>query len=128
MGILDSLIGAAIGGGTAGSGQGNLMEVLSHLGGLDDVMNQLRQHAPDAVTSWIIQGANQHLTPERIQQILGHGPIAQAAQRMGISPEQVSEIVATQLPALIDRITPDGNNPGGGFGDLIGGILGGAGR
>lgn len=129
MSILDSIIGAALGGGTAGAGQGNLMDVLSNMGGLDSVLGQLRQGgAGDAVGSWIAGGANQQITPERIQAILGEGMIAQAAQRMGISTEQVSQIIASQLPALIDRMTPDGNDPAGGFGDLIGGLLRGAGR
>ena len=41
-----------------------------------------------------------------------------------MTPERISEIIAEQLPVLIDRMTPDGSEPGQGFGGLLGQILG----
>ena len=53
--------------------------------------------------------------------------IGRAAQQMGLSPERIAEIIAQQLPRVIDMMTPDGNAPGGagGFGDILGQVLGG---
>jgi len=111
MNILD-MIGGALGG--AGTG------------GLDAVMDQLRAGGlNDQIGSWIAQGANQAITPDRVRAILGDSMIANAAQSMGLSPERISEIIAQQLPAVIDMMTPDGNSPGGGFGAILGQVLGG---
>lgn len=126
MNILD-MIGGALGGNTGGaSNYGQLFEIVQNMGGMDAVMDQLRAGGlNDQIGSWIAQGANQAITPERVRAILGDGMIGQAAQSMGLSPERISEIIAQQLPAVIDMMTPDGNSPGGGFGGILGQVLGG---
>jgi len=126
MNILD-MIGGALGGNAGGtSTYGQLFEIVQNMGGLDAVMDQLRAGGlNDQIGSWIAQGANQAITPERVRAILGDGMIGRAAQQMGLSPERISEIIAQQLPAVIDMMTPDGNSPGGGFGGILGQVLGG---
>jgi len=97
------------------------------MGGMDAVMDQLRSGGlNDEIGSWIAQGANQAITPDRVRAVLGDGMIGRAAQQMGLSPERISEIIAQQLPRVIDMMTPDGSAPGGGFGDILGQVLGGA--
>ncbi|WP_029085758.1 YidB family protein [Brevundimonas aveniformis] len=127
MNIMD-MIGGALGGvGTGGStNYGQLFQIVQSMGGIDAVMDQLRSGGlNDEIGSWIAQGANQVITPDRVRAILGDGMIGHAAQQMGLSPEQISEIISQQLPHVIDMMTPDGNSPGGGFGDILGQVLGG---
>ncbi|MBN8553000.1 MAG: DUF937 domain-containing protein [Caulobacterales bacterium] len=127
MNILD-MIGGALGGVGAGgsTNYGQLFEVVQSMGGLDAVMDQLRAGGlNDQIGSWIAQGANQAITPDRVRAILGDGMIGRAAQQMGLSPERIAEIIAQQLPAVIDMMTPDGSAPGGGFGSILGQVLGG---
>lgn len=132
MGLFDDIVGGALSGALGGGqscGVGSLFEIVNHMGGLDQVMDRLREGGlNDQIGSWIAQGANQHVTPERIRAVLGDGMIAQAARGMGMTPERISEIIAQQLPQLIDRMTPDGSAPGAGFGGILGQILGGGGR
>lgn len=127
MNILDMIGGALGGGGSGGStNYGQLFEAVQHMGGVDAVLDQLRQGGlGDQIGTWVAQGANQVVTPERIRDILGDSMIGRAAQGMGLTPERISEIIAQQLPAVIDMMTPDGNAPGGAgaFGDILGGIL-----
>jgi uncharacterized protein YidB (DUF937 family) len=127
MGLFDDIVGGVLGGalgGQGGSDAGSLFEIVNQMGGLDAVMDRLRAGGlDDQIGTWISQGANQHVTPERIRAILGDGMIAQAARGMGLTPERISEIIAEQLPHIIDRMTPDGTAPGGGFGDLLGQVL-----
>lgn len=129
MGLFDDIVGGVLGGalgGTGGSDAGSLFEIVNQMGGLDAVMDRLRDGGlDDQIGTWISQGANQHVTPERIRAILGDGMIARAAQGMGLTPQRISEIIAEQLPLLIDRMTPEGAAPGSGFGDLLGQVLGG---
>ena len=127
MNIMD-MIGGALGGAGGTGGYGQLFEVVQHMGGLDTVMDQLRSGGlNDEIGSWVAQGANQAITPDRVRAILGDSMVSRAAQQMGLSPERISEIIAQQLPRVIDMMTPDGNAPGGtgGFGDILGQVLGG---
>lgn len=125
MGLFDDIVGGALSGALGGGqGSGSLFEIVNHMGGLDAVMDRLREGGlEEQIGTWISQGANQHVTPDRIRAILGDGMIARAAQGMGLTPERISEIIAEQLPQIIDQMTPDGNAPGGGFGDLLGQVL-----
>lgn len=125
MNILDTISGALGGSGGIG-GYGQLFEVVQHMGGVDGVLEQLRSGGlNDEIGTWVAQGANQAITPDRVRAILGDSQIAHAAQQMGVTPEQISQIIAQQLPRVIDMMTPDGQNPGGGFGSILGQVLGG---
>jgi uncharacterized protein YidB (DUF937 family) len=108
MNILDMIGGALGGAGTGGNtNYGQLFEVVQNMGGLDAVMDQLRAGGlNDQIGTWIAQGANQAITPDRVRAILGDSMIANAAQSMGLSPERISEIIAQQLPAVVDMMTP----------------------
>ena len=128
MGILDGVLGglgddAAGGIGALLNGQGGVAGLVEKFGGAG---------LGDVVGSWVGTGANVNITPEQIQQVLGSGPIADFAAKLGISPEQASETLAGLLPEAIDRLTPNGSvndaaglldQLPGGLGDVIGGFL-----
>ena len=88
------------------------------------------------IGSWVGTGPNANISPEQITAVLGHGPIADIAAKMGVSPQQAGETLAGLLPEAIDRLTPGGQIDGaddllgklpgglaGGLGDMIGGFL-----
>ena len=69
---------------------------------------------------------------EQITAVIGHGPLADIAAKMGVTPQQAGETLAGLLPEAIDRLTPGGQVDGaddllsklpGGVGDMIGGFL-----
>ena len=126
MGILDSVLGNL--GDEAAGGIGDLLKGQGGVGGL---VGKFAEHGlGDAVGSWIGSGANAAISPEQIAKVLGHGPIADFAAKLGISPEQASETLAGLLPKAIDSLTPNGHaDDAGGLLDQlpggIGGMLGG---
>lgn len=71
----------------------------------------------EIVSSWVSTGANLAITPEQIQSVLGNEQIAGLAAKLGLDSSQLSQQVAEHLPALIDRLTPNGEVPQGG--DLL---------
>lgn len=128
MGMLDDIIGNL--GQDAGGGIADLLKGQGGVGGLVEKFGQ--NGLGDVVGSWIGTGANANISPEQISSVIGHGPIAEFAQKLGISPEQASETIAGLLPEAIDRLTPGGDANGadglldslpGGLGDMIGGFL-----
>ena len=86
----------------------------------------------DVVGSWIGTGANANISAEQITAVIGHGPLADIAAKMGVTPQQAGETLAGLLPEAIDRLTPGGQLNGaddllgklpGGLGDMVGGFL-----
>jgi uncharacterized protein YidB (DUF937 family) len=77
----------------------------------------------DVVASWIGTGQNLPVSAEQIQSALGSGVVQQLAARAGLSPEAASALLAQVLPHAVDRLTPDGTLPAGGFLGQAGGLL-----
>jgi len=128
MGFLDNVLNGL--GDDAAGGLGDLLKGQGGVGGLAEKFGQAG--LGDVVGSWVGKGANVGISPEQIAAVIGHGPIADLARKLGVSPEQASETLAGLLPEAIDRLTPGGQIEGaddlldklpGGLGDMIGGFL-----
>ncbi len=121
MGLLDSVLGGL--GDDAAGGLGDLLKGQGGIGGITDALQ--KGGLGDIASSWIGKGANMSISPEQIEGVLGSGPIADFAKRLGISPTQAAETISGLLPEAIDRLTPNGKveDAAGGLGDLIGGFL-----
>lgn len=128
MGILDNVLNGL--GDDAAGGMGDLLRGQGGVGGLVEKFNQAG--LADVVGSWIGSGANANISAEQITAVIGHGPLADIAAKMGVTPQQAGETLAGLLPEAIDRLTPGGQLNGaddllgklpGGLGDMIGGFL-----
>jgi uncharacterized protein YidB (DUF937 family) len=128
MGLLDNVMH-----GLGDDAGGGLADLLKGQGGVQGLADKFGQHGlGEIAASWIGTGGNVNITPEQIQSVIGHGPIADFAKKLGVSPEQASTTLAGLLPEAIDRLTPNGhtNDAGalldqlpGGLGGMIGGFL-----
>lgn len=65
------------------------------------------------VSSWVGTGANQPITAEQIQSVLGRENIEKFASKAGIDPDQASAKLAECLPQVVDKLTPNGEVPQG---------------
>ena len=128
MGFLDNVLNGL--GDDAAGGLGDLLKGQGGVGGLAEKFGQAG--LGDVVGSWVAKGDNAGVSPEQIAAVLGSGPLADFAQKLGVSPEQASETLAGLLPEAIDRLTPGGQIDGaddllaklpGGVGGMIGGFL-----
>lgn len=119
MGILD-IVGGLVGGQAGGSNQSSLassaLEFINNQpGGLNGLVSQFEQGgAGDVIKSWISNGANQAISPETLQNVLGSDTVAQLAGKIGIDPQQASSLLAQVLPHVVNGATPDGQVPAGG--------------
>lgn len=115
MGFLDEMgkqLGSALGG-QAGGGQPNVLQLVQALmsqnGGLDGLLAKLKQGGLEPVVkSWLGNGQNLPVSAEQITKALGNPQIAAVAKQFGIDPQQVSTLIATQLPAIVDQLSPGG--------------------
>ncbi|WP_375775131.1 YidB family protein [Bradyrhizobium sp. ma5] len=119
MGILDSLgnspelkgmlgqLGAAVIPVVLGQVMGN-----GGQGGLSAIVAKLEQAGlGDQVKSWIGTGQNLPITAEQLQEVLGSDTVKQLAAKFNIPVDQLSKVLAQQLPAVVDGASPNGKLP-----------------
>ena len=118
LGMLANRGGGQLGaGGIGGSGGGPA-------GGLGDLMARFQQGGiGDVVASWIGTGQNLPVSGDQLSNVLGSDMLGSIASQLGISNGEVASQLSEVLPEVVDKLTPDGHVPEGGFGD-IGTILG----
>ena len=150
MGLLDSVMGAVLGGGNS-QAQGGLGGIIGSLannpqllqaitgmlandgaqGGLGGLMEKFQQAGlGDAIGSWVGTGENQAVSGDQISQALGPDTISDLAAKFGLNAGDTAGQLSQILPGLIDKLTPHGQAPSGGLGNsadlmgMLGGLLG----
>lgn len=120
MSVFDGLagtLGAMLGGavqprvqGEPGAAPGGAFgAMLDAHGGLPGLLQAFERGGLGAVAqSWVSTGANQPVSADQIMAVLGSGPVADFARRLGIDPQQAAERLAELLPVVVDQLTPHG--------------------
>jgi len=115
MGLLDSIVGSLSG---SGQGQSQLLQLVTGLitqhGGIDGVVQKFAAHGMGAeAQQWVGTGPNPPITGEHVQQVFGDDTVQQAANQLGVPPAQAASGLAALLPAVIDKLTPNGQSVSG---------------
>jgi uncharacterized protein YidB (DUF937 family) len=122
MGILDSLENSPAFRGVLGQLEAAVIPVvLSEVlgskdgqGGLSAIVAKLQQAGlGDQVKSWIGNGQNLPITADQLQQVLGSDTAKQLAARFNIPLDQLTKVLAQQLPLAVDHASPNGTLPHG---------------
>jgi uncharacterized protein YidB (DUF937 family) len=117
MSLLDNILGAALGN-SAGNNQHPLLSAAAALitqhGGIEGLQQKFQANDLGHIfSSWVSTGANQPISPEQLTQTLGHDNVQQIAQQAGVSHGEAASALAQLLPALINKLTPNGTAPTG---------------
>jgi uncharacterized protein YidB (DUF937 family) len=144
MGLLDSVLGAALGGGQqGGGGQADLLKMVVGMlaggsgaqaggagGGLGGLIEQFqRSGMGDVVGSWVSTGENMPISPDQLGQVLGGDQISGMASKLGMDQGDLLGQLSQMLPQVVDKLTPNGQVPAqvdaGGLdlGGLLGALL-----
>jgi len=104
---------AGAGGGMGGAVLGGLvmiaLQMLQRNGGLGNVLGRLQEQGYGReADSWVSSGDNAPVSADVIEQIFGRDAIGQAAQEMGLSPEQATGGLAQIFPEIVNEMTPHG--------------------
>ena len=119
MGILDSLENnPAFRSALSQLGAAVLPAVLSEVlgnnsqGGLSTIVAKLQQAGfSEQVKSWLGNGQNLPISADQIRDVLGSDTVRQLAARYNIPVDQLSQILAQELPKAVDHASPDGHLP-----------------
>ncbi|OAF17536.1 hypothetical protein AYJ54_05025 [Bradyrhizobium centrolobii] len=119
MGILDSLennpafrsalsqLGAAVLPAVLGEVFGN-----NNQGRLSAIVAKLEQAGfGNQVKSWLGNGQNLPISADQLRAVLGSDAVRQLAARYNIPVDQLSQILAQELPKAVDHASPDGRLP-----------------
>lgn len=134
MGIFDEVMAVAGLAGSAQSGQhaGALSAIMEYVnspqvGGLTGLQQKFQEKGLGGVmSSWVGSGQNTPISTEQLQSVLPSGALEQVAAKAGIDPSQLTSMMTTLLPHVVDKLTPDGQVPeAGALSQLIKGFAAG---
>ena len=119
MGILDSLENSPAIKGALGQLEAAVLPVVLNevlgqggQGGLNAIVAKLEQAGLGAqVKSWIGNGQNLPITADQLRAALGSDVVKQLAARFNVPIDQLSQVLAEQLPKAVDHASPDGKLP-----------------
>ena len=108
MALLDDLIGGVVSA-VAGDKAPALNDFLKTNGGIAGLSDKFQNGgAGELFASWVGTGDNQTITSEQISKVLGNSQLQEIATKLGIDTSAATDFIATNLPVLIDKLTPDG--------------------
>jgi len=126
--IAEMLKGAGATGDKPGSGtQPGLGGVLGNLGGegatggvggllggaLGELLERFKQSGQGEVAqSWVNDGPNKEIAPPQLKQAIGADVLAALEKQTGLSQDELLARLSRELPAAVDKYTPDGRLPG----------------
>ncbi len=105
MGLLDGLIGGAVGAGMVSV----LNDFIQKQGGVRGVVNQFeKQGLGPTVRSWVSNGENHPISPDQLHRVVGYDKLQELGAKLGLSPDEMAAKLSELLPKAIDKMTPRG--------------------
>ena len=119
MGLIEEVLAMASSSGGAQQAQhaSALTAILGYInspqvGGIAGLQKMFQQGGlGNVVSSWIGSGQNLPISASQLQNVLHGGALQQAAQQSGLDPSQLTSMMSTLLPHLVDKLTPNGQLP-----------------
>ena len=90
-----------------GAGVGGLLN-----GGIGELLEKFKQNGQgETAQSWVNDGPNKEVSPPQLKQAIGPDVLAALEQQTGLSQEELLARLSRELPAAVDKYTPDGRLP-----------------
>src|SRR6516165_8845047 len=101
-GVLGNLGGEGATGGLGGLLGGGLGELLERF---------TRSGQGEVAQSWVNDGPNKEIAPPQLKQAIGADVLAALEKQTGLSQDELLARLSRELPAAVDKYTPDGRLP-----------------
>jgi uncharacterized protein YidB (DUF937 family) len=96
-----------LGGLLGGAGVGGLLN-----GGIGELLEKFNQNGQgETADSWVGKGPNKEVSPPQLKQAIGPDVLAELERQTGLSQEELLARLSRELPAAVDKYTPDGRLP-----------------
>ena len=78
-------------------------------GGLQKVLSGFQANGLAAqADSWVGTGENEPISGADVRKVVGDEELAKIAAQLGVSEDEAADAVAQVLPAVVDKVSPDG--------------------
>ena len=82
-------------------------------GGLSELLERFKQTGQGEIAqSWVNNGPNKEIAPPQLKQAIGADVRATLEKQTGLSQDELLARLSRELPAAVDKYTPDGLLPG----------------
>jgi uncharacterized protein YidB (DUF937 family) len=88
------------------------------------VSNLQNGNLGEIVATWIGDGENAPIEPEKVPELVGEEKIQEFAEKLGVDEESAKKALADALPAVVDKVTSNESNIIGDLLDKVGGVEG----
>ena len=101
----------------SGNGQSTAMQLIQALlqsqGGIEGIIKRFQESGLEGILkSWIsTDEKNQPISANQVVEVIGQENMSQAAEKVGVSELDASNVLAEYLPKMVDMLTPNGQLP-----------------
>ena len=101
----------------SGNGQSIAMQLIQALlqsqGGIEGIIKRFQESGLEGILkSWIsTDEENQPISANQVVEVVGQENMSQAAEKVGVSELDASNLLAEYLPKMVDMLTPNGQLP-----------------
>ena len=87
--------------------------LLQSQGGIEGIIKRFQESGLEGILkSWISTDENnQPLSANQVVEVIGQENMSQAAEKVGVSELDASNLLAEYLPKMVDMLTPNGQLP-----------------
>ena len=87
--------------------------LLQSQGGIEGIIKRFQESGLEEILkSWIsTDEKNQPISANQVVEVVGQENMSQAAQKVGVSEWDASNVLAEYLPKMVDMLTPNGQLP-----------------
>ena len=101
----------------SGNGQSTAMQLIQALlqsqGGIEGIIKRFQESGLEGILkSWIsTDEENQPISANQVVEVVGPENMSEAAEKVGVSELDASNLLAEYLPKMVDILTPNGQLP-----------------
>ncbi|MCW7492812.1 YidB family protein [Leptospira sp. 2 VSF19] len=91
-----------------------IQKIIEENGGVSGVVQKFKDKGfAEAAASWVGTGENVNLEASDVLKVLGSESVQELAKKVGLDSEKTAGLIGSLLPVVIDKLSPDGKEPGG---------------
>jgi uncharacterized protein YidB (DUF937 family) len=89
-----------------------IKKIVEDSGGVSGLVQKFKDKGfADVASSWVGKGENASIGAEDVMKVLGKESVSELAGKVGMDTEATAGIVSSLLPIVIDKLSPDGDEP-----------------
>jgi uncharacterized protein YidB (DUF937 family) len=91
-----------------------IKKIIEENGGVSGVVQKFKDKGfSDVASSWVGTGENASIGADDVLKVLGKDSVSELASKVGMDTDTTAGLVSNLLPIVVDKLSPDGNEPKG---------------